>query len=780
MFMKSFNFWRSLFFAALAVVGFAACSDDDNNGGGDSEASITVDGKSAVTIGVDAAAGETEAVEVVASGAWTLAFESEQDWLLPSVTSGKGGTTSLKFTVEALPAGSEPRSATAVLSVPGMIFGVAYTVDAKITVLQSEAGDIGESVLIYKETFGTAQVASNTNVDKYTAWDKTGEGAADVTYVGTNTSIRNTSPNTATSYPNASTAPILFFGAAPATFTVQNIALTPEQTRFQLTFGGQQTITYGSDYTWSNANLLVAISADGTTWSTLEYTTSDGDQNRDGNNWALATANFTLKAPAEKLFIRFTSPVLSSNLRIDDITLQTGLGGQVVDLEAGDPIPVVTISGISAVGDYEVKDATVIATYAAGFLMKDTTGIILVYPGSGATIPSVGKVVTVKGTVAAYGGVFQFGQGAAITETGEGTVPTAPEAVEVTADNIASFMTSPKVTYVKMTGTFVIDGNYRNLTFPFETSYKGSIQAPAADASFNFDELSGKLVDLTGWFLNTAGGTTYLSVLVTDIKANTTTPVLSFTTTPKVFAGSNPEVQKIDFTSQNIPTDAVIDFTFEGDDKDKFDVEAQDATSVTIKAVGDNNSGLAYNATLVAKYNNTTLAEVAVKQNAIPTGNDTKGTFTSMSGMLPTATNNDACYYAEKAKINGSDEAVGILKLGTGSKAGAFTTAAVGVTGTKKLSFYAAAWKGKSATLYIRVNEGGSVAPGSVALVSNDGVASSSPYTITFNDDTEYFTVELTDLTAASTITFSTDSTFNGGASNSTSGRALIAGIQIY
>lgn len=777
--MKSFSFWRSLFFAALAVVGFAACSDDNKDEGGSADASITVNDKSAVTIGVKAEAGETETVTVVSSGAWTLAFEAEQDWLTPSVTAGKGGTTSLKFAVEALPEDTEERSATAVLTTQGVIFGVTYPVEAKITVQQSASGEVSETVLIYKETFGTAQVASNTNVDQYTAWDKTGEGAADVTYAGTNVSIRNSNPNNSSSYEGASGAPILFFGSTPAVFTVQNIALTAEQTDLQLTFGGQQQITYGSDYTWSNDNLLVALSADGKTWSTIEYTTSDGDQNADGKNWVLATADVTLKAPAEKLYIRFTSSLLASSIRIDDIILQTGKGGQEVDLEAGDPIPTVTISEITAAGDYQVEGATVIANYAAGFLIQDASGIILVYPGSDATIPAAGKIVTVKGTVAAYGGVFQFGSGAVITETGNGTVPAAPEATVITAENIAGLMTSPKVTYVKMTGTLTVDDKYRNLVFTFDTTYKGSLVAPAADASFDLTALSGSLVDVTGWFLNNSNGTTYLSILTTEIEANTSTPTVTFTSKPTAFAGSNPTTQTINFTATNIPADENVTFEFTGTDADKFAVQGQDNTSVTIKAVGDNNSGAAYNATLVASYNNVTLAQVAVKQNAVSSGDDTKGTFTSMTGMVPTSTNSSVCYYAEKATINGTSN-IDIMKLGSSSKAGAFTTAAVGVTGNKKLSFYAAAWKDKTATLYIKVNNGGAVAPGSIALVSNVGVAGSAPYTITFSDDEEYFTVDLTDLTEASTITFSTDASFTGGTSNSTTGRALLAGIQLY
>ncbi|MDE6374525.1 MAG: hypothetical protein K2L09_02085 [Alistipes sp.] len=614
--MKSFNFWRSLFFSALAVMSFSACSDDDNSGSGDVDAAITVNGEKAAMLGIKGEGGETEAVSVVSAGAWTLAFEEDQDWCEASATAGNGGTSTLTFTVAPMPADVEERSATAVLSTPGQVFGVPYTETAKITIQQSASGEVVTPVLIYKETFGTDANVANTDVDKYTDWTKTGEGAADVTYIGTNVSVRKSNPNNSNSYEGASGAPILFFGKVPATFIVQNISLTSEQTRLQLTFGGQQTIDYtAKDFTWSNENLLVALSADGTTWSTIEYTANDGDQNSEGKNWVLATADFTLKAPTEKLFIRFLSPILASNLRIDDITLQTGIGGQEVDLAAGDPVPTVTISEIAKAGDYEVKDATVIANYAAGFLMQDPTGIMLVYPGSDATIPAAGKVVTVKGAVAAYGGVFQFGQGSVVTETGEGTVPAVPEATEITADNIAELMTAPKITYVKTTGTLTVDEKYRNLVFTFDTSYKGSIVAPAADAPFDLTALDGELVDIAGWFLNNSNGSTFLSILAMEVKENTTTPTLVFTTKPEVFAGSNPEPQTITFSAQNIPTDQIIDFAFTGADADKFDVQKEGDNSVVIKAVGNNASSTAYSAMLVATYDSKTLAELSVSQN---------------------------------------------------------------------------------------------------------------------------------------------------------------------
>jgi hypothetical protein len=619
-FMKSLNFWRSLFFSALAAAAFGACSDDDK--GGDVDASITVNDKEATTIGIASAGGETEAVSVVSSGTWTLAFESDQDWCIPNITSGKAGTSSLVFTVDPMPAGIEERSAVAVLSATGEIYGVPYTVTAKITVLQSPSGEIVTPVLIYKETFGTDANVANTDVDKYTGWIKTGEGAAGVTYAGTNVSVRKSSPNNSSSYEGASGAPILFFGNVPARFIVQNIALTPEQTHLHLTFGGQQTIDYDKkDYTWSNANLLVALSADGATWSTIEYTTNDGDKNSAGKNWVLATADFTLKAPAEKLFIRFLSPILASNVRIDDITLQTGAGGQVVDLEAGDPIPVVNISGISAAGDYEVKDATVVATYAAGFVMQDATGTMLVFLNALPEV-AVGDVVSVKGTVAAYGGVYQFGEGAKVTKTGTGTAPTPPQPVEITADNIAGLMTSPKVTFVKMTGTLVKSGNYYNVTFPFESTYTGSLSSPSAD--LNIDTYVGNLVDIEGWFVNNgnaAGTGSYFTVVATKVANNTAIPVLRFTSELKSFAGSDPQPQTVTFTTQNIAASALVMFECKGGNSDKFSAPQQSDNSVTITALGNNDSGAPYTTTLVASLNGTTLAELAVEQEAqLPDG----------------------------------------------------------------------------------------------------------------------------------------------------------------
>ena len=84
------------------------------------------------------------------------------------------------------------------------------------------------------------------------------------------------------------------------------------------------------------------------------------------------------------------------------------------------------------------------------------------------------------------------------------------------------------------------------------------------------------------------------------------------------------------------------------------------------------------------------------------------------------------------------------------------------------------AWKGKNATIYIKVE--GSDDVKSVAVKANDGATGNPPYTITVTD-ADYYSVELTGLTADSKIMFSTDATFSTAASSAA--RAILAGITL-
>lgn len=189
-----------------------------------------------------------------------------------------------------------------------------------------------EKVTIYSETVGTTSVSSPwPYVDKYEGWAKTGVGASNVTYTGEKATVRSSGLKNTGAYDNASGANVVFFGTAPATFVVNSIALTSDQTKLKLCFGGSHSLKDGSSYinTFDTSKFIVSVSADGTNWTDLTYNKNNGDETNP--YWIYATSNFTLKKAVSKLYIKFTANV-SSAFRLDDILLTTGEGGQEIDL----------------------------------------------------------------------------------------------------------------------------------------------------------------------------------------------------------------------------------------------------------------------------------------------------------------------------------------------------------------------------------------------------------------------------------------------------------------
>ena len=155
------------------------------------------------------------------------------------------------------------------------------------------------------------------------------------------------------------------------------------------------------------------------------------------------------------------------------------------------------------------------------------------------------------------------------------------------------------------------------------------------------------------------------------------------------------------------------------------------------------------------------------------TGAEATGVYTSDAAFVCSADNSgNKVYTLGTSTING--ESCSGFKLGTSNNAGFFTSAAVGVSGTKTLGFYAMAWKGKTATLYIKVE--GTEEIKSVTLKANDGATGNPPYTITVTD-ADYYSVELTGLTESSKVMFSTDATFS--TASSTASRAVVAGVTL-
>ena len=197
-------------------------------------------------------------------------------------------------------------------------------------------GNIGE--YIYNETVGTDGSASEKPfVDTYTGWAKEGSGAANVTYSGSNASVRSTGLSNSGAYEGASGANIIFFGKS-ASFIINKISLTAEQTKLHLGFGASSSVQNDNneyDNSFDESKFIVSLSADGETWTPITYTKNNGDQNKP--YWIYATSDFTIKQAIGELYIKFEATI-NSAIRLDDISLTIGDGGQEIDLGAGSTV----------------------------------------------------------------------------------------------------------------------------------------------------------------------------------------------------------------------------------------------------------------------------------------------------------------------------------------------------------------------------------------------------------------------------------------------------------
>ena len=94
------------------------------------------------------------------------------------------------------------------------------------------------------------------------------------------------------------------------------------------------------------------------------------------------------------------------------------------------------------------------------------------------------------------------------------------------------------------------------------------------------------------------------------------------------------------------------------------------------------------------------------------------------------------------------------VKVGTSSKGGTMTITVP--SGTTSLTFYAAAWKGVSGLSLNITATNGKVSPASVSLTADDGITSSSPFTLKRAASNYQHTITLSNVTAQSTLTFTT------------------------
>lgn len=314
--------------------------------------------------------------------------------------------------------------------------------------IQIETPEPPTTDALYYENFdgqGAAQDSSNywPYVNDFPQMkNAAGVAATNVSYEGYNATVRNNS-NSDGSYSDYAGSGVnnIFFGKGNAWFMIKELALESSQNNLTLTFGTEKySQTLGSKFTPSE--FLVQLSADGSTWSNVEYTFAGTAEGR----WNVATANFTLKTVPEKLYIKFTA-LAESAYRLDDVTLDLGNGGQEIDLANGtteqpgggdepenpDPEPeptpgevvVATVAEFLAAAEgetiYELTGVikNVANTNYGNFDLKDATGTVYVYgindKDGNKVFTSLGlkegDTLTIRGKRTSYNDAPQMGSG---------------------------------------------------------------------------------------------------------------------------------------------------------------------------------------------------------------------------------------------------------------------------------------------------------------------------------------------------------------------------------
>lgn len=791
--MKVVNFWKTLFCAALAVTAFSACSDDDEEGGYSGMPEITVNGGESVTVAGKLEGGKLEqTVEVVSKGDWTLTFKNSGDsqWVTPSAMSGKTGTTQLTFT---LGQASGERSAILVLTASSTVEGLPLTDEATIKIVQSDSS-IPTGNALYSEDCGKEEIAKPyPYADKYEKWSRQGTlDQSGVVYGGSGAKV---SWGTGSYLPaedevtEVSGPAFAYIGYADNVLDITNINVGTAS-NFTFTFTALLQTAYSNGPVFgevSNSTIKFYVSANGEggddTFAPVTFTSKKVAS----GSWYICTAEFKLPAgtSTDKIAVRFTGfdRQTENQLRLDDFKLYEGGNGSEIVIPGPVDPELSTIGDIKTAGTYKVKDAIVVTRSEMAYVIADNTGSMLVYHSGNER--SVGDKINISGAVTIYqapNNPPQFDKEAAVEVVSTGNAWNY-DFKEYSVDDVNAYFNNIVCTPIILKGKVVKEESNGKTFYNLEldgadaTVLQGSVQYYTPDA----DKLDVP-VAVKGYAVgkSQAGNITRIKIFPYEITVNSTDPYIT-ATAPATFKAEG-ETINVAFNAGNLGSNKVF-AKIEGTDAGQFTLGAVGANSVPVTAKANDGAAKSAKLTLYVAASEGAVAvkttSVDLKQAAKPSGNDTKGTYTSMAGMIPTADNSTNAIYTAEITVPGSSVVAG-MKFGTGSKAGVFTTGALGVTGNKKLSFYAVAWKGKSAKLYVRVDNGGSVSPVSVDLRGDDGATGNPPFkTIAWSDETDYFTLELSDLTASSTLTFSTSSTFTA-ASDSSTGRAVVCGVQIY
>lgn len=409
------------------------------------------------------------------------------------------------------------------ITITGWLFGSYKTFMYTIPVEIVDKGEFEEEVpegAIFYSTFdkelATQSYGSSTGwpyLDEFDGWiNHKGSGVANVTYDYKSMSVRtNQSSKGSLSNYEGSGKNNMFFSTAPTYFTIEKIDVQAEKLR--LSFGVQR-YAQGANNTFIKSDFIVRLSADGQTWSQMVEYDFDGVQDVPGE-WRLASADFTLPAGTKTLYIKFEAKYPSVS-RIDDVLLVAGQGGQEIVFGAEEELPISTIAQIIA-GEMDKiykAEGQVIAIHDKGFLVKDDTGIILVFKKKHGA--KVGDMVTIEGATSEYGGLKQFGETTELKVNGNQPV-TQPQPITFAAADFEAYVKNPTIKYIEYVGDLTsVAGDYYQ--YYYHVSVKGT--GIIGNIAYPLEEMDilkyvDRGVKITGYAIGSSG--TSITTMATSI-----------------------------------------------------------------------------------------------------------------------------------------------------------------------------------------------------------------------------------------------------------------------
>ena len=355
-------------------------------------------------------------------------------------------------------------------------------------------------------------------MDEFDGWiNHKGNGVRKVTYEGQKISIRtNQSSLGEYSLYEGSGKNNIFFSTAPNFFTIKDIEVNSKN--LKLSFGAQR-YAQGASNSFMKSDFEIRVSADNETWSqALEYEFLQEDE---FGQWRQAVLDFTLPEGVTSISIRFVAKMSSVN-RLDDVLLMQGKGGQQVVFGGDETVKLSSIKEVLA-GEidhiYKIK-GQIIGTHDKGFLVKDDSGIILVFKKKHEM--SIGSTVEIEGATTTYGGMKQFGETSEIKVLSTGTYEQpAPE--DFKAADFDAYMDKPSIRYIRYEGLMT---SYRDQIYQWHnnvtvdgTDVIGAIMYPSRD--MNIQQYENKRIRVTGYAVGaktTSDGKKLLNTMALSIE----------------------------------------------------------------------------------------------------------------------------------------------------------------------------------------------------------------------------------------------------------------------